>query len=101
MKAIRYEKDTVLIQKGNIKAWVDVVVNEGQLYYDWNKMAYYLWKKEDLILREWQEDAENFEEATSLAIETLEKYGIIRQNDNGKWHTTEKYHTIKGSKPIK
>lgn len=101
MKAIRYEKDTVLIQAGKIKAWVDVVVRDnGDLYIDWNKMIYYLNKKEDVILREWQDNAENFEEATSLAIETLEKIGIIYLDENDEWHQTEKYHTIKGSIPL-
>ena len=48
MKAIRYEKDTVLIQEGKKKNQgleVDVVVNDGKLYYDWNKMNLFLWKK--------------------------------------------------------
>lgn len=102
MKAIRYEKDTVLIQAGKIKAWVDVVVrDDGSLYIDWNKMIYYLYKKEDVILREWQDKAENFGNATDLAIDTLLNLGIIFIDDNGKWHQTEKYHTVKGSIPIK
>lgn len=102
MKAIRYEKDTVLIQAGKIKAWVDVVVrDDGSLYIDWNKMIYYLYKKEDVILREWQDKAENFDNATDLAIDTLLNLGIIFIDDNGKWHQTEKYHTIKGSISIK
>ena len=97
MKAIRYEKDTVLIQKVKIKAWVDVVVNDEKLYYDWNKMVYFLWKKEDIKLREWQDKAENFEDATNLAVETLLELGIIFLDENDKWHQTEKYHTTKGS----
>ena len=102
MKAIRYEKDTVLIQEGKIKAWVDVVVrDDGDLYIDWNKMIYYLNKKEDVILREWQDKAENFDKATDLAVETLLNIGIISIDDNGKWHQTEKYYITKGSIPIK
>ena len=45
MKAIRYEKDTVLVQKGKIKAWVDVVVSKGELSYDWNKYIFFLNRK--------------------------------------------------------
>ena len=102
MKAIQYEKDTVLIQEGKIKAWVDVVVrDDGSLYIDWNKMIYYLSKKEDVILREWQDKAENFDNATDLVVETLLNLGIISIDDNDKWHQTEKYHTTKGSICIK
>lgn len=102
MKAIRYEKDTVLIQEGKIKAWVDVVVRDnGSLYIDWNKMIYFLNNKQDMILREWQDKAENFDNATDLAVETLLNIGIISIDDNEKWHQTEKYHTTKGSIPIK
>jgi hypothetical protein len=102
MKAIRYEKDTVLIQEGKIKSWVDVVVrDDGSLYIDWNKMIYYLYKREDTILREWQDKAENFDNATDLAVDTLLNLGIIYIDDNGKWHQTEKFHTTKGSIPMK
>ncbi len=101
MKAIRYEKDTVLVQKGKIKAWVDVVIEKDEVVCDWNKYIFYLSRKSDVILRNWQDQIENFEDATNLAIETLEKQGIIYQDDNGKWHQTEKYHTTKGSFPIK
>ena len=97
MKAIRYEKDAVLIQKGKIKAWVDVVVNDGQLSIDWNKMIYYLSNKEDVILRKWQDKAENFDKATDLAVDTLLNLGIIYIDDDDKWHQTKKYYTIEGS----
>ena len=100
MKAIQYEKDTVLIQEGKIKTWVDVVVDNGSLYVDWNKMAYYLWKKEDIILREWHNNTENFDNATDLAVDTLLNLGIIYIDDNDKWHRTEKYYTTEGSLPI-
>ena len=101
MKAIRYEKDTVLIQKGKIKAWVDVLIENESVRYDWNKYIFFLERSSDVILKNWQDKAENFEDATSLAIETLEKFGIIYQDENSKWHQTEKYHTTKGSIPIK
>ena len=51
----------------------------------------------DVVLKNWQDKTENFEDATNLAIATLEKFGIIYQDDNGNWHQTEKYHTTKGS----
>ena len=101
MKAIRYEKDAVFIQKGKIKAWVDVLIEKEDVISDWNKYIFYLYRKSDVILRNWQDEIENFEDATNLAIETLEKQEIIYQDANGKWHQTEKYHTIKGLIAIK
>lgn len=101
MKAIRYEKDAVLVQKGKIKAWVDVWIDKEEVISDWNKYIFFSNQKSDLVLRSWQDEVENFEEATTLAIETLEKLGIIYQEENGKWHHTEKYHTMKGAIPIK
>jgi len=88
MKAIKYEKDTVLIQEGNIKAWVDVVVYDGKLNYDWNKFIFFLNRKEDVVLRNWQDNLEHFEEASNLALKTLEDAIIIYQDDNAKWHKT-------------
>lgn len=101
MKAIRYEKDAVLIQKGKIKAWIDVLIEKEDVISDWNKYIFYLYRKSDVILRNWQDEIENFEGATNLAIETLEKFGIIYQDNNGKWYQTDKFHTTKGSIPIK
>ena len=100
MKAIKYERDTVLIQKGKIKAWVDVVIYRGELSYDWNKYIFFLNREADIILRNWQDDAQNFDIATDLAVETLINEGIIFRDENDKWHTTEKYHTTKGAVSI-
>jgi hypothetical protein len=97
MKAIRYEKDTVLIKKGKIQAWVDVVVYDDELYVDWNKMIYYTNDKEDMKLQKWQNKAQNFDKATDLAVETLINLGIIYIDYDDKWHQTEKYYTTKGS----
>ncbi len=54
----------------------------------------------DVALKKWQDNLDNFEDAVSLGRETLQKQGIIFQDNNGKWHQTEKYHTIKGLNPI-
>lgn len=97
MKAIRYEKDTVLIQKGNIKAWVDVWIENEDVICDWNQNDFIMTDPKDVVLRKWQNNLEHFEEATTLAIASLENLGIIYQDERGKWHQTEKYHTIKGS----
>lgn len=101
MKSIRYEKDAVLVQYRNIKAWVDVWIENEDVICDWNQNDFILTDPKDVALKNWQDNLEHFEDATNLAIATLENLGIIYQDDNGKWHQTEKYYTIEGSNPIK
>ena len=101
MKAIRYEKDAVLIQDGNIKAWVDIWIENEHVICDWNKYIFIMTDSKDVALKKWQDNLDHFEDAVSLARETLENAGIIYQDDNDKWHQTEKYHTTKGFIPIK
>jgi hypothetical protein len=97
MKAIRYEKDAVLIQDGKIKAWVDVWVENGDVISDWNQNDFIMTDLNDVALKKWQDNLEHFEDATSLAIEILENTGIIYQDKNAKWYQTDKFHSTKGS----
>ncbi|WP_396149107.1 hypothetical protein [Flavobacterium sp.] len=97
MKAIRYEKDSVLIQDGKINAWVDIWIENEVVICDWNQNNFVMTDSKDVALKNWQDNLEHFEDATSLAMETLENTGIIFQDENAKWHQTEKYHTLKGS----
>lgn len=101
MKAIRYEKDAVLIQDGNIKAWVDIWIENEDVICYWNKYIFIMTDSNDVALKKWQDNLDHFEDATSLAIEILENAEIIYQDENAKWHQTEKYHTTKGSILIK
>lgn len=101
MKAIRYEKDTVLIQDEKIKAWIDIWIENEDVICDWNQNDFVITDPNDVALKNWQDNLEHFEDATTIARETLEKFGIICQDENGKWYQTEKNHSIKGSIPIK
>ena len=88
MKAIRYEKDAVLIQDGKIKAWVDIWIENEDVICDWNQNDFVMTDLKDVALKNWQDNLEHFEDATSLARETLEKAEIIYQDENAKWHST-------------
>ena len=101
MKAIKYEKDAVLIQDGKIKAWVDIWIENEDVICDWNQNDFVMTDLKDVALKNWQDNLEHFEDATTIAREVLENAGIIYQDENGKWHQTEKYHTMKGSIAIK
>jgi len=87
MKVIKFLKDAVLIKDGDIEAWVDVTVHNQDIICDWNAYIFDLTNSKDLALRAWQDDCDNFDMATSLAVETLERKGFIYQDEKGKWHT--------------
>lgn len=85
MKAIKYEKDAVLIQDGKIKAWVDIWIENEDVVSDWNQNDFVITDPKDVALKNWQDNLVHFEDATSLALETLENAGIIYQDENAKW----------------
>lgn len=85
MKAIGYKKDAVLIQDGNIKAWVDIWIENEDVTCDWNQNDFVMTDPKDVALKNWQDNLEHFEDAISLALETLENVGIIYQDENAKW----------------
>ena len=87
MKAIKYEKNAVLIQDGKIKAWVDVLIEKQDVICDWNQNDFVMTDPNDVALKNWQDNLEHFEDATSLALKTLENAGYIYQDSNSKWHS--------------
>jgi hypothetical protein len=101
MMAIKYNKDTVFIKDGNIKAWVDVWVENEDIFCDWSQNHFSMTDPKEVTLRNWQDKLTNFEDAKCLSVKTLEDAKIIYQDENGKWHQTEKYHTTKETLTIK
>lgn len=67
MKAIKYEKNAVLIQDGKIKAWVDIWIENEDVICDWNQNNFVVTDLKDVALKNWQDNLEHFEDATSLA----------------------------------
>ena len=82
MRAIRYEKDAVLIKDGKIKAWVDIWIEDEDVICDWNQNIFWKTDEEDMTLKKWQDNLENFQDATSLAIRTLIQKNIIIEFEN-------------------
>lgn len=85
MQVIKIEEGgSVLIKDGDIESWVDVWVRDGELCCGWNKYIFYLDDEEQQV---WQDNPDNFDIATSLAIEALEKEKQIYQDTTGKWYS--------------
>lgn len=81
MKAIKIDDTgSVLIQAGKLKVWVDVVEDSsGELVADWNKYIFYTNNEEDMEIKRFQEDCNNFIEATEEAISYYEMKNNLNQ----------------------
>lgn len=101
MKVIKYKRDSVLIQDGNIKTWIDIWIDNEDVISDWNQNDFIMTDSNEVVLKNWQDNLEHSEKATGLALEILEKTGLFYQDENAKWHHTEKYHKTKGTTAIK
>lgn len=71
MKAIKIDDSgNVLVKaKNDIEVRVDVYEEDGELTADWNKYIFYLDNPQDVKIREFQENCDNFIEATEIAID--------------------------------
>lgn len=74
MKAIKMDdSNSVLINTGKgFNVWVDVYEDGGEIQADWNKYIFFLDNPEDVRIRDFQDDCENFDLATSIAISFYE-----------------------------
>lgn len=70
MEAIRKVEGSVLIDtKKGFNVWVDVWYKDDEIFADWNKYIFYLDDEDDVKQKEFQEDSNNFMEATEEAID--------------------------------
>lgn len=71
MKAIKIDDSgSVLVKaKNGIEVWVDVWLEDGELTADWNKYIFYLDNPQDVKIKEFQDNCDNFIEATEIAID--------------------------------
>lgn len=90
MEVVKFEKESVLIKDGNIKGWVDVWIESQDVICDWNQNSFIMTDQKDVKLKQWQDNLENFEDATNMAVKTLTNARIIYQDENAKWHTNFK-----------
>jgi hypothetical protein len=76
MKAIKKDSTgSILIDTSKgFNVWLDVFEEDGELYADWNKYIFHLDDSLDLAIKDFQEDTDNFDLATSLAIEYYLKH---------------------------
>jgi hypothetical protein len=70
------------------KYWIDVWIDEKyhDVDVDWNQYIFHLDDEEDVIRKQTQEVADNFDEATAEAVCLLELENKIYQDENGNWY---------------
>lgn len=86
MEVIKFQTNLVQVRDGNIKAWIDVWIENDNLICDWNQNDFIITDPKDMNLKKWQDNIDNFETASALAIKTLNEAGFISQDENGKWY---------------
>ena len=91
MKVVKIEEDSVLVKKGKIEAWMDVWISNGDVECDWNQYIFYDHNPNHMALKKWQDNTDNFLEASSLAVEALVNEGIIWKNSDGSWDSNVEY----------
>jgi hypothetical protein len=76
MKAIKKDSTgSILIDTSKgFNVWLDVFEEDGELYADWNKYIFHLDNSLDLAIKDFQENTDNFDLATSLAVEYYLKH---------------------------
>ena len=78
MKAIKIEAtgDAVLIDTGlGFNVWMDIHKDDsGEIQAHWNKYIFFLNNPEDVRIRDFQEDTDNYIECSELAIEYYERH---------------------------
>lgn len=92
--AIRWEEDAfgysvqVRNDEDRRKYWLDVWIDERyhEVEVDWNQYIFHLDDPEDVIRRDTQEDADNFDEAAAEAICLLETENKIYCDENSYWY---------------
>ena len=68
----------VLVQENDMKLWIDVSVYKGEIQADWNKYIFFTTDENDMLIKKFQEDCDNFDTFTSEAINFLEVIGVIQ-----------------------
>lgn len=78
-----------VLVSGEKNLWVDVIVKGGDVESDWNKTMFFENDAEDMSIKAFQENLDNFEDYSSTAINHLQKVGLIDQNDDATWFVVE------------
>lgn len=82
MKAIKHD-DTYSVfisdTENGVNFWMDVYNENGEIIADWNKYIFHLDNENDVKIKKYQECPFNFDMASSIAIEYIEKNNLINK----------------------
>lgn len=68
--------------------WLDAYLNEDyhDIEIDWNQYIFYNTDANDMERKTFQEDNDNFDEASSDVVCVLEREGEVFQGEDGDWY---------------
>ena len=74
MEAIKKDKSgSVLIKDNKIEVWMDVWKEDGEYISEWNKYIFFTNCDKDMNIKKYQEDINNYINATDVAIKYITK----------------------------
>jgi hypothetical protein len=89
MKVLKTIKEgeyyAVLVAANGLKVWLDISIVDNDVVVEWNQYIFHTNDPDDLKVRDFQDDPDNYDMASSMAINALEVEGYIKQDNNGNW----------------
>jgi len=74
LKIIAKEPDSIRVQTPcGLKLWIDVYWDGEEMHTQWNKYIFHKSDPNDMAIKAYQENTDNFMECSSLAIEHYEQ----------------------------
>lgn len=78
-----------VLVSGPKNLWLDVVVSDRDVEADWNKYIFFENDADDMSIKAFQENLDNFENYSDTAINHLQEVGLIDQDDKANWFVVE------------
>ena len=95
MKVLKFDKDSVLVQTESLKVWMDYSIdNDGHLEMDWNQYIFHTNDLNDMCVKSFQDDANNYIEVGSCVERTLLNEGIVLYNDEDRYSYSDEWESI-------
>lgn len=91
---------SVLIRdnKTGMELWMDIMIDKGEVIVDWNKYIFIKTDPQDMKEQEFQQNADNFDNFSSEAINYAVEQGFIEETEDGTWKYGEGHSELNFNK---
>lgn len=66
--------------------WMDVSIDHPDIDIEWNQYIFDLTNSKDVARREFQDDCDNYDVYSSLAVQYLEQNNLVYQDYRARWY---------------